>query len=155
MAQPASTAASDILSPTHRPRSTGRSPGGSRVGRDGGGRRTSRQSLGGYIGSTHPTGLGSPQHAYRRHKRQRTRARVLRGSGRVIAEGPPRPRRLQPNLEREGCASAHAGVGRPRQGEGLIIGWLSCPFPLTLAVLWTPSFAPRFSLALSALPLSL
>lgn len=40
---------------------------------------------------TRPDASGSPQHAYRRHKRRRTRARAPRGSGREVAEGPPAP----------------------------------------------------------------
>eukprot|EP00965_Chrysotila_dentata_P009304 303099-Pleurochrysis_carterae.AAC.7 len=90
------------------------------VGQDGGGQRTSLRALRECIGSTHPTESGGGGHS----TRTAATGGDVRGQGPREGQGgrsprSPWPRRKHTDLERDkGCASAHAGVGRPRQGEG-------------------------------------
>eukprot|EP00965_Chrysotila_dentata_P262472 6214574-Pleurochrysis_carterae.AAC.2 len=90
----------------------------SRVGRDGRWRRTSRRGFEGLHRVHPPDRIGEPTArvpppqvvTYAGKGPERVREGGRRGPPSLGASSPC-------NLEREGCASAHAGVGRPRQGE--------------------------------------
>eukprot|EP00965_Chrysotila_dentata_P175459 5791984-Pleurochrysis_carterae.AAC.1 len=120
MAWPAGAAASGCFEPTHHPRSTAKFVGESD----------------GTVGSGGTAKSGAP-HAEVRGAASGPPTRPDWGahstaatSGNVRGQGPRegqggrspralRPRRLQSNLERGGCASAHAGVARtPSGGKG-------------------------------------